>query len=157
MAFKTSILDHALRLALVSGCFFLVACGSQTEMGPSERLAIKFVKAYTSEDGQFSVLSNIQQQAGAERGQGNMWKDRTWQAGLPSQNERLVAALSQYFNLIESPRERQVRFTYTDKNGVHEAVWDIDLYTKHAEPQNESARQFTFPQEQTLVARRSQD
>ena len=119
--------------------------------GPSERLAIKFVKAHQS-DNQFSVASNIAQHAGKDRGNGNLWTSQTWQAGLASEKEQYVAALSQYFNIIEPPNTRIVRFAYTDNDGQHEARWSIDLYSQQTTPENTRAKRFTFPEEVKLVA-----
>ncbi len=132
--------------ALVAGCFMLLGCGPQTEMVPTERFAIKFVKAHQS-DGGFSVASNIAQQAGQDRHNGNRWENETWQAGLSSKKEQYLAALSQYFDIIEAPRQRQVRFTYTDNDGVQEALWSTDLHTKQTVPHNALAKRFTSPKE----------
>ena len=142
-----------LRLFIGAGLFaVLSACsGPQTEKGPREKLAIKFVKAHLS-DNQFSVASNIAQHAGQGRRNGNLWGNQTWQAGLASEKEQYRAALSRYFNIIEPPNTRVVRFTYTDKDGQHEARWRIDLYTKQTSPENALAKRFTFPEEVKLLA-----
>ncbi len=150
------VLKGTFPLALVAGCFMLLGCGPQTEMGPSEQFAIKFVKAHQS-DGGFSVASNIAQQAGQDRHNGNRWENETWQAGLSSEKEQYLETLSQYFNIIEAPRQREVRFTYTDNNGVQEALWSFDLFTKQTVPHNALAKQFTFPQEAKLLARQTQN
>ena len=144
----------AFLVVLIAGGAVLSGCGKQTnvaQMGPSEQLAIKFVKAHQS-DNQFSVASNIEQQAGQERRNGNLWQNKTWQAGLASEKEQYLAALSQYFNIVKAPTQRVVRFTYTDKDGQHEARWNIDLYTKQTVPQNALAKRFTFPEEIKLLA-----
>ena len=120
-------------------------------MGPSEQFANKSVKAHES-DGGFSVASNIVQQAGQERRNGNRWKNGTWQAGQSSEKEQYLETLSQYFNIIEVPRQGQVRFASTDNNGVQEELWSIDLYTEQTFPRNALAKRFTFPQEVKLLA-----
>ena len=101
------------QFALIAGYFMLLGCRPQTEMGPSEQFVIKCVRAHQA-DGGFSVASNIVQQAGQERRNGNRCKNETWQAGLSAEKEQYLETLSQYFNIIKAPRQRQVRFTYTD-------------------------------------------
>ena len=123
-------------------------------MGPSEQFANKFVKAHAS-DGGFSVASNIAQQAGQGRRNGNRGENETWQAGLSSEKEQYLETLSKYFNIIEVPRQGQVRFAYTDNNGVQEVLWSIDQYTEQTVPRNALVKRFTFPQAAKLLASRT--
>ena len=65
-----------------------------------------------------------------------------WEAGLLSQADRINDELSQYFNIFEAPGGRWVRFTYTDKDGTHEALWETHIYKKHVEGKNDLAKEF---------------
>ena len=123
----------------------LVMACAEKPMGPKEEQAIKLVQAYTLGQGYFSVVSNIAQKAQDARLAGNAWSQKSWQAGLPSQTDRLLDALSQYFNVFEAPGRRWVRLTYTDKNGAHEAVWDIDIYSKQVSPHDTLAQELILP------------
>ena len=117
---------------LLMSCL-VMAC-AEKPMGPKEEQAIKLVQGYTLGQGYFSVVSNVAQKAQGARLAGNARSQQSWQAGLPSQTDRLLDTLSQYFNLFEAPGRRWVRLTYTDKNGAHEAVWDVDIYSKQVSP-----------------------
>ena len=124
--------------------FFWTACSEQP-MSAKEEQAIRLVKSYAPGGGYFSVISNIDHKA-REAGQtGNAWSRRTWEAGLRSQTDRLVETLSQYLNVFEAPGGRWVRLTYADSKGVHEAAWEVDIYSKRVVPQNTLARELTTP------------
>lgn len=133
-------------LLLLTGVVLLGgACEGQKEMGPKEQQAIQLVKAHTPEGGVFSVISNIEKAAEVSARQGNKWEMGSWEAGLPSQKDRLIEELSQYFNIFRPAGDYWVRFTYKDKDGVHEALWDVNIYTKKVVVKNELAQQFTAP------------
>ena len=124
--------------------FFGTACGERP-MTAKEEQAIRLVKSYAPGEGYFSVISNIDHKA-REAGQaGNAWSRRTWEAGLQSQTDRLVEMLSQYLNVFEAPGRRWVRLTYADSKGFHEAVWEVDIYSKHVMPQDTLAQELTTP------------
>ena len=120
-------------------CLFVWACGERP-MGPKEEKAIQTVKSYQQE-GDFSVVSNIEKRQNDADRAGNAWTTEIWEAGLLSQQDRIYDELSQYFNIFEAPGGRWVRFTYTDKSGVHEALWEIDLYKKNVEAKNDVAKE----------------
>lgn len=124
--------------------FFWTACSEQP-MSAKEEQAIRLVKSYAPGGGYFSVISNIDHKARESGQAGNAWSRRTWEAGLPSQTDRLVETLSQYLNVFEAPGGRWVRLTYADSKGVHEAAWEVDIYSKRVVPQNTLARELTTP------------
>jgi len=122
------------------------ACGEKKELGPKEQQAIQLVKAYTPEGGIFSVISNIEKQAEDNGRQGNKWELGSWEAGLPSQKDRVIEELSQYFNIFRPAGDYWVRFTYKDKEGVHQGLWDVNIYTKKVVVKNDVAQQFSASQ-----------
>jgi len=122
------------------------ACGEKKELGPKEQQAIQLVKAYTPEGGIFSVISNIEKQAEDNGRQGNKWELGSWEAGLPSQKDRVIEELSQYFNIFRPAGDYWVRFTYKDKEGVHQGLWDVNIYTKKVVVKNEVAQQLSASQ-----------
>jgi len=122
------------------------ACGEKKELGPKEQQAIQLVKAYTPEGGIFSVISNIEKQAEDNGRQGNKWELGPWEAGLPSQKDRVIEELSQYFNIFRPAGDYWVRFTYKDKEGVHQGLWDVNIYTKKVVVKNDVAQQFSASQ-----------
>jgi len=122
------------------------ACGEKKELGPKEQQAIQLVKAYTPEGGIFSVISNIEKQAEDNGRQGNKWELGPWEAGLPSQKDRVIEELSQYFNIFRPAGDYWVRFTYKDKEGVHQGLWDVNIYTKKVVVKNDVAQQLSAPQ-----------
>jgi len=122
------------------------ACGEKKELGPKEQQAIQLVKAYTPEGGIFSVISNIEKQAEDNGRQGNKWELGSWEAGLPSQKDRVIEELSQYFNIFRPAGDYWVRFTYKDKEGVHQGLWDVNIYTKKVMVKNDVAQQLSAPQ-----------
>jgi len=132
----------------------LLDSGPQTEIGPSAQFAINFVKAHQSAGG-FSVASNIAQQVGQERRNGNRWENDTWQAGLSSEKKQYRETLCQYFNIIEAPRQLRVWFTYTDNDCVQEALQNIDPYSMQTVAHTVLAKRFMFPQEGKLLARQA--
>ena len=132
-------------LVIVS-CLFIWACGERP-MGPKEELAIQIVKGYATEDG-FSIVSNVEKRRDIANRAGNPWTMGPWEAGLLSQSDRINDELSKYFNLFEAPGGRWVRFTYTDKDGTHEARWETHIYRKNVEGTNDLAKEFmTSPPE----------
>ena len=128
----------ALLLVAIS-CSLIWACGEKKELGPKEQQAIQLVKAYTPEGGIFSVISNIEKQAEDNGRQGNKWELGPWEAGLPSQKDRVIEELSQYFNIFRPAGDYWVRFTYKDKEGVHQGLWDVNIYTKKVVVKNDVA------------------
>ena len=124
--------------------FFGTAC-SERPMTTKEEQAIRLVKSYAPSEGYFSVISNIDHKARESGLAGNAWSRRTWEAGLQSQTDRLVETLSQYLNVFEAPGGRWVRLTYADSKGVHEAAWEVDIYSKRVVPQNALAQELTTP------------
>jgi len=135
----------ALLLVAIS-CSLIWACGEKKELGPKEQQAIQLVKAYTPEGGIFSVISNIEKQAEDNGRQGNKWELGPWEAGLPSQKDRVIEELSQYFNIFRPAGDYWVRFTYKDKEGVHQGLWDVNIYTKKVVVRNDVAQQFSASQ-----------
>jgi hypothetical protein len=130
---------------LALSCLLVWACGEKKELGPKEQQAIQLVRAYTPEGGLFSVVSNIEKMAEDNNRQGNKWELGPWEAGLPSQKDRIVEELSQYFNVFRPTGDYWVRFTYQDKDGRHEALWDVNIYNKKVVVKNDVAQQFTAP------------
>ena len=130
-------------LFLALSCSLVWSCGEKTEMGPKEQQAIQMVKAFTPEGNLFSVISNVEKQAEDNSRQGNKWELGPWEAGLPSQKDRIIEELSQYFNVFRPAGDYWVRFTYKDKDGMHEALWDVNIYTKKIVQKNEIAKQFS--------------
>ena len=131
-------------LVLLLLSIFGAAC-SERPMSAKEEQAIRLVKGYAPGEGYFSVISNIDHKARESGQAGNAWSERMWEAGLQSQTDRLVEMLSQYLNVFEAPSRRWVRLTYADGQGVHEAAWEVDIYSKHVVPQNTLAQELTTP------------
>ena len=137
---RLGVLPFIFLLLSVSG----TAC-SERPMTAKEEQAIRLVKSYAPGEGYFSVISNIAHTARESGQAGNAWSRRTWEAGLQSQTDRLVETLSQYLNVFEAPGGRWVRLTYADSTGIHEAAWEVDIYSKRVVPQNALARELTTP------------
>jgi len=133
-------------LLVAVSCTLIWACGEKKELGPKEQQAIQLVKAYTPEGGIFSVISNIEKQAEDNGRQGNKWELGSWEAGLPSQKDRVIEELSQYFNIFRPAGDYWVRFTYKDKEGVHQGLWDVNIYTKKVVVKNDVAQQLSASQ-----------
>lgn len=124
-------------------CLLVWGCGKDAAMEAKEQQAIQMVKASTPEGSLFSVTSNVEKQAEVSGRQGNKWELGAWEAGLPSQKDLLLEKLSQYFNVFRPSGDYWVRFSYKDKDGVHEALWDVNIYTKKIVQKNDVARQFS--------------
>ncbi len=130
-------------LVLTLSCTLLWACGEKKEMGPKEQQAIQIIKAYAPGEGFFSVTSNIQKQAEDNGRKGDKWELGPWEAGLPSQKDRIIEELSQYFNVFRPSGDYWVRFTYKDKEGMHEALWEVNIYSKKVVIKNDVAQKFS--------------
>ena len=133
-------------LVLALSCTLLWACGGKKEMGPKEQQAIQVVKAYAPGESLFTVISNIEKQADDNGRKGDKWELGPWEAGLPSQKDRIIDTLSQYFNVFRPAGDYWVRFTYKDKEGVHEALWEVNIYSKKVAVKNEVAQKFSTAQ-----------
>jgi hypothetical protein len=48
--------------------------------------------------------------------------------------------LSQYFNVFRPSGDYWVRFTYKNKAGTHEALWDVNIYSKKVVQKNDVAK-----------------
>lgn len=131
-------------LVLTLSCTLLWACGEKKEMGPKEQQAIQIIKAYTPPgEGLFSVISNIDKQADDNGRKGDKWELGPWEAGLPSQKDRIIEELSQYFNVFRPAGDYWVRFTYKNKEGMHEALWEVNIYSKKVVIKNDVAQKFS--------------
>ena len=130
-------------LVLTLSCTLLWACGEKKEMGPKEQQAIQIIKAYTPGEGLFSVISNIEKQTEDNGRKGDKWELGPWGAGLPSQKDRIIEQLSQYFNVFRPSGDYWVRFTYKDKEGMHEALWEVNIYSKKVVIKNDVAQKFS--------------
>lgn len=138
---------HKRMIGLVAvGCLFLWACGERP-MGAKEEQAIQIIKGHTPEGEMFSIISNIEKRRTNADRAGNPWTMGPWEAGL-LEGDRMNDELSKYFNIFEAPGGRWVRFSYTDKDGTHEAEWETDLYRKNVIAKNDLAKEFmTSPPE----------
>jgi hypothetical protein len=121
------------------------ACGEKKEMGPKELQAIQLVKAFTPEGTIFSVISNIEKMSQDSGRQGDTWELGAWEAGFPSQKDQIIEVLSEYFTVFRPSGDYWVRFSYKDKNGVHQGMWDVNIYTKKITPKNDVAQMFSAP------------
>jgi hypothetical protein len=130
-------------LVLTLSCTLLWACGEKKEMGPKEQQAIQIIKAYAPGEGLFSVISNIEKQTDENGRKGDKWELGPWEAGLPSQKDRIIEELSQYFNVFRPAGDYWVRFTYKDKGGVHQALWEVNIYSKKVVIKNDVAQKFS--------------
>lgn len=117
-------------------------CGEKKEPGPKELQAIQIVKAYTPEGTVFSVISNIEKMEEDSGRQGDKWELGPWEAGFPSWKDQIIETLSQYFTVFRSTGDYWVRFSYKDKDGSHQALWDVNIYTKKVVPKNDVAKKF---------------
>jgi hypothetical protein len=134
-------------LVLALSCTLLWACGGEKkEMGPKEQQAIQIVKAYAPGESLFTVISNIEKQADDSGRKGDKWELGPWEAGLPSQKDRIIETLSQYFNVFRPAGDYWVRFTYKDKEGAHEALWEVNIYSKKVVVKNDVAQKFSTAQ-----------
>jgi hypothetical protein len=133
-------------LVLTLSCTLLWACGEKKEMGPKEQQAIQIVKAYSPGEGGFTVISNIEARSNESARKGDKWELGPWEAGLPSQKDRIIDKLSQYFNVFRPAGDYWVRFTYKDKEGMHEALWEVNIYSKKVAPKNDVAQKLSTAQ-----------
>ncbi len=143
-------IKNVLRVSVlvVFGLGILAGCGGEpTEMGAKEKQAIQMVKSYTGERGLFSVISNIEKRSRDSARAGAPWELGPWTAGLPSQKDRIIETLSQYFNVLDQFRTGNywVRFTFKNQDGDSEALWDVNIYTKEIIARNDAAQSFAIP------------
>ena len=135
---------------VVLGLGILAGCSEPTEMGAKEQQAIQMVKSHSAEGSLFSVISNIEKRSQDSARAGNPWELGPWTAGLPSQKDRIVETLSQYFNVIDQFRSGiyWVRFTFKNEQGSGEALWDVDVYAKEVLAKNDAAKSFEVPMDE---------
>ena len=62
------------------------------------------------------------------------------------EKDRVIEELSQYFNIFRPAGDYWVRFTYKDKEGVHQGLWDVNIYTKKVMVKNDVAQQLSASQ-----------
>ena len=126
----------------IAGCLLLSGCSEDETIKAKGQQAIQLVKAFTSEGTPFSVISNIEKMSEDSGRQGDKWEYNasSWQAGLPTQKDLLMEKLSQYFNSFRPSGDYWVRFTYKNKAGTHEALWDVNVYSKKVTAKNEVAK-----------------
>ena len=137
--------NQMLLLAALLSCTLMAACGEKKEMGPKELQAIQMIKAYTPEGTLFSVISNIEKMAEDSGRKGDKWELGAWEAGLPTQKDRMIETLSQYFTVFRPAGDYWVRFTYKDKEGAHQGMWDVNIYTKKIVIKNDVAQKLSAP------------
>ena len=127
---------------LIASCLLLSGCSEDERIKAKEQQAIQMVKAYTPEGTVFSVVSNIEKMSEDSGRQGDKWEysESSWQAGLPSQKDLFMEKLSQYFNVFRPSGDFWVRFTYKNKAGTHEALWDVNIYSKKVVQKNDVAK-----------------
>ncbi|MCE2485050.1 MAG: hypothetical protein J4F42_06020 [Desulfurellaceae bacterium] len=144
-------IKNALRAPLLAvlGLALVAGCSEPTEMGAKEKQAIQMVKSHTAE-GLFSVISNIEKRSRDSARAGQPWELGPWTAGMPSQKDRFVETLSQYFNVFDQFRAGNywVRFTFTNGDGAGEALWDVNIYTKDVIARNDAAKSFETPMDE---------
>jgi hypothetical protein len=144
MAYR-KVRNKILVLTVLFSCTLMAACGEKKEMGPKELQAIQMVKAYTPEGSVFSVISNIEKTAEDSGRKGDKWELGPWEAGLPTQKDRIIETLSQYFTVFRPAGDYWVRFSYKDKDGAHQGLWDVNIYTKKIVAKNDVAQKFVAP------------
>lgn len=128
---------------VVLSCSLMWGCSEDETIKAKEQQAIKMVQAYKASDDAFSVISNIQKKTDDDNRAGNKWENDKWEAGLPAQKDLMMEKLSQYFNMFRPSGDYWVRFNYKDKDGVHEGMWDVNIYSKKITPKNELAQQLS--------------
>jgi len=128
--------------ALLVSCLVLSGCSEDETIKAKGQQAIQLVKAFIAEGTVFSVISNIEKMSEDSGRQGDKWEynDSSWQAGLPTQKDLLMEKLSQYFNVFRPSGDFWVRFTYKNKAGAHEALWDVNIYSKKVVQKNDVAK-----------------
>ncbi|NOT57313.1 MAG: hypothetical protein HOP18_22145 [Deltaproteobacteria bacterium] len=127
---------------VMTSCLLLSGCSEDETIKAKGQQSIQLVKAYAAEELGFSVVSNIQKMSEDSGRQGDKWEynDSSWQAGLPSQKDLMMEKLSQFFNTFRPSGDYWVKFTYKNKAGSHEAMWDVNIYTKKVTPKNDVAK-----------------
>ena len=128
--------------AFMVSCLLLSGCSEDATIKAKGQQAIQLVKAYTPEGTLFSVVSNIEKMSEDSGRQGDKWEysESSWQAGLPTQKDLFMEKLSQYFNVFRPSGDYWVRFTYKNKAGTHEALWDVNIYSKKVVQKNDVAK-----------------
>jgi hypothetical protein len=126
----------------MASCLLLSGCSEDATIKAKEQQAIQLVKAFIPEGTVFSVISNIEKMSEDSGRQGDKWEynESSWQAGLPTQKDLFMEKLSQYFNVFRPSGDFWVRFTYKDKAGTHEALWDVNIYSKKVVQKNDVAK-----------------
>src|SRR5215207_478205 len=126
----------------MASCLLLSGCSEDATIKAKGQQAIQLVKAYIPEGTVFSVISNIEKMSEDSGRQGDKWEysDSSWQAGLPTQKDIFMEKLSQYFNVFRPSGDYWVRFTYKNKAGTHEALWDVNIYSKKVVQKNDVAK-----------------
>jgi hypothetical protein len=128
--------------AFMASCLLLSGCSEDATIKAKGQQAIQLVKAFIPEGTVFSVISNIEKMSEDSGRQGDKWEysESSWQAGLPTQKDLFMEKLSQYFNVFRPSGDYWVRFTYKNKAGTHEALWDVNVYSKKVVQKNEVAK-----------------
>ena len=126
----------------MASCLLLSGCSEDATIKAKGQQAIQLVKAFIPEGTVFSVVSNIEKMSEDGGRQGDKWEysDSSWQAGLPTQKDLFMEKLSQYFNVFRPSGDYWVRFTYKNKAGTHEALWDVNIYSKKVVQKNDAAK-----------------
>jgi len=133
--------------ALILSCGLLGACGKEPGNTPRGQQAIQMVKSHSPDIGKaFTVISNIEKMSQDNGRMGDPWELGEWEVGYPGQQDRMYDVLSDYFALTFKPTGNYwVRFTYKDKKGTHEALWDVNVYSKKVTVKNDAAQFLTAP------------
>ena len=126
----------------MASCLLLSGCSEDATIKAKGQQAIQLVKAFIPEGTVFSVVSNIEKMSEDGGRQGDKWEysDSSWQAGLPTQKDLFMEKLSQYFNVFRPSGDYWVRFSYKNKAGTHEALWDVNIYSKKVVQKNDAAK-----------------
>lgn len=126
----------------MASCLLLSGCSEDATIRAKGQQAIQLVKAFKAEELGFSVISNIEKMSEDGGRQGDKWEysDSSWQAGLPTQKDLFMEKLSQFFNVFRPSGDYWVRFTYKNKAGTQEALWDVNIYSKKVVPRNDVAK-----------------
>ena len=126
----------------MASCLLLSGCSEDATIRAKGQQAIQLVKAFIPEGTVFSVISNIEKMSEDSGRQGDKWEysDSSWQAGLPTQKDLFMEKLSQYFNVFRPSGDYWVRFSYKNKAGTHEALWDVNIYSKKVVQKNDAAK-----------------
>ena len=130
---------------VVLSCTLMWGCSEDETIKAKEQQAIQLVKASkaSTENDAFTVISNVEKKSDEDNRAGNKWESSNWEAGLPSQKDLMLEKLSQFFNAFRPSGDYWTRFTYKDKSGTHEALWDVNIYSKKVTPKNELAQQLS--------------